>query len=126
MSRKNLTVSIVVAALFAVASMTSPTTAQVPVKKNGNGQKGSGGTAVAHYAGGARVGDPSVARKAPDARLYRTGLNSTEPTLGVTEDNKVFYSAFQTNTRVEVMRSSDEGNTWDVVSPKFPGGRNAQ
>jgi hypothetical protein len=90
------------------------------------GQAGSGGKAVAHHLGGAPIHSRRITRKAPDARLYRPGLNSTEPTLGVTENNDVFYSSFQTNTRIEVVRSSDEGKTWDIVSPKFPGGRNAQ
>lgn len=88
--------------------------------------EGSGGRAVAHHAGGAPIKSPAVLRKAPSAEMFRVGLNSSEPTLGVNEDNEVFYVAFQTNTRVEVVKSSDEGKTWDIVSPKFPNGRNAQ
>lgn len=90
------------------------------------GQEGSGGRAVAHHAGGKRITTPAVVAKAPDALLYPTGMKSAEPTLGLTKDGDVFFSAFQTNARVEVLRSADEGKTWDIVSPQFAEGRNAQ
>ncbi len=85
----------------------------------------SGGRAVAHHEGGAKIGG-AIAKKAPDAALDAIGLNASEPTLGVTDDGDVFYTAFQTNTRIEVVRSADEGETWKVVSPSFAPGRNAQ
>ncbi len=90
------------------------------------GQEGSGGRAVAHYANGRPVTSPALKRRAPDARLFRIGMTSVEPTLGVTENGDAFYSAFQSNFRIEVVRSKDGGKSWDIVSPKFPGGRNAQ
>jgi hypothetical protein len=68
----------------------------------------------------------AITSKAPSAKLHRIGMNSTEPTLGVAQDGTVFTSAFQSNTRIEVLRSEDDGNTWDVVSPTLPNGRNAQ
>ncbi len=82
----------------------------------------SGGKAVAHRAGGKAV----AARNAPTAVANFIGLPAGEPTLGVTGKGNVFYTAIQTNTRVEVVRSSDEGKTWELTSPKLPNGRNAQ
>ncbi|HYI45197.1 MAG TPA: sialidase family protein [Actinomycetota bacterium] len=116
--------SVLLGILVAALLATGPSTPSA--EAGATGKKGSGGKAVAHHIGGAPIRSAKVTRKAPSARLYRPGLNSTEPTLGVTEDNEVFYSTFQSNTRIEVVRSSDEGKTWDIVSPKFPGGRNAQ
>lgn len=86
----------------------------------------AGGRAVAHHDGGRRVALPSVARRAPRPALFSLGVNAAEPTLGVTEDNDVFYTAFQTNARIDILKSADEGETWDVVSPTFAGQRNAQ
>ncbi|MDQ3984890.1 MAG: glycoside hydrolase [Actinomycetota bacterium] len=48
-----------------------------------------------------------------------------EPTLGVTRNGDVFYTALQDSTRVEIMRSTDGGKVWDVVSPTLPTGGNA-
>lgn len=89
---------------------------------------GSGGRAAAHHKGGRRI---LGAAPGPDARLYRlqvegAPLNAGEPTLGVTNKGKIFYTAFQGNTRIEILKSADDGRSWDVVSPKFPNGRNAQ
>ncbi len=123
---RRATVLASICALLASSLVWSTATrAQEPVK-NGDGQKGSGGRAVAHYPGGAPIHSKAIRAKAPDARLYRAGMNSTEPTLGVNEKGDVFYSAFQTNTRIEVLKSTDHGNTWDIVSPKLPNGRNSQ
>lgn len=97
-----------------------------PVATAGDvGQPGSGGKAVAYYPGGARA-HGKAARQAPDARLYRVGLNASEPSLGLTEKGNIFYTAFQGNNRIDVVRSDDQGKSWDVVSPKLPGGHNAQ
>jgi hypothetical protein len=93
---------------------------------SGKRSDGSGGRAVAHHSGGRRVDAPAVTSNAPDARLFRIGMNSGEPTVGVTKDGSVFTVAIQTNFRIEVVRSPDRGKSWNVVSPKFPGGRNAQ
>lgn len=82
---------------------------------------GSGGKAVAHRAGGEKL--QLSGADAPDARLSRLGVTSGEPTIGVTNNGWVFTSAFQTNTRVLVMRSKDQGKTWEDVSPNI-GGRN--
>ena len=92
------------------------------------GDEGSGGRAVAHRAGGTRVD----AGRPPVSKLFRIkdaqglAVNAGEPTLGVTNDDNIFYTAIQGNTRVEVLRSTNEGRSWEVVSPKLPNGRNAQ
>lgn len=92
------------------------------------GEDGSGGRAVAHHAGGVPI---LGAKPGPDARLHRividkAAIGSGEPTLGVTNEGNIFYTAIQSNTRVEVLRSTNDGERWEVVSPKFPNGRNAQ
>jgi hypothetical protein len=86
------------------------------------GVEGAGGKGVAHYAGGKKLHRSDV----PTSRLFRVGLTAGEPTIGVTHDNNVYYVAIQANTRVEVLKSADQGGTWDIVSPKLPSGRNAQ
>jgi hypothetical protein len=114
-------------ALFAtlvVAMLAAPQSAP-PADAGVVGEDGAGGRAVAHRSDGRRVKSASLARQAPDSRLYRIGLNAGEPTLGQTKKGNVFYTAIQTNTRVEIVRSSDQGKTWKIVSPKI-GTRNAQ
>lgn len=86
------------------------------------GTDGAGGKAVAHHAGGHKIQRADL----PSSRLFRVGLPSGEPTLGVTNEGNVFTVAIQSNTRVEVLRSKDQGATWKIVSPTFPNGRNAQ
>jgi hypothetical protein len=112
----------IVLVALAAGSVTKPAEA----KGNGNGTKGAGGKAVAHYADGVPVRSAALKRKAPEARLFRVGLNSAEPTLGVTENGQVFYSALQSNFRIEVVRSKNGGRTWEIVSPQLPNGRNSQ
>lgn len=104
---------------FAIGALWGP---GLSAKGRQNGLEGAGGPAVAHYAGGQELNGRSV----PSARLYRIGIPSGEPTLGVTNEGNVFTVAIQTNTRVEIMRSKNEGGTWEIVSPKLPNGRNAQ
>lgn len=84
----------------------------------------SGGRAVAHR-DGKKVTAPAVIREAPVAKISRMGINSGEPTIGVTNAGNVFSAAIQSNTRVEVMRSTDRGKSWEIASPNI-GGRNTQ
>jgi hypothetical protein len=86
----------------------------------------SGGRAIAHREGGSRVA--SQEGRAPVAQLSRiridgVPINAVEPTLGLTKDGDIFYTAFQTNTRIEVAHSGDGGQSWDLRSPEV-GGRN--
>lgn len=75
-----------------------------------------GGLTVAHRAGGKPT--PSD-RNAPRVVVSRTGYEAGEPTLGVTQKGDIFYVAFRDNLRVEVLRSRNEGRSWEVVSPNF-------
>lgn len=71
---------------------------------------------VAHYAGAIPAGDP------PDVHpcLHPTGINSDEPTIGVTEDGAVFTNGFSSGPE-EILRSTDEGATWTRVTPQIAG-----
>ncbi|MGH2697881.1 MAG: sialidase family protein [Actinomycetota bacterium] len=80
------------------------------------------GKSVAHRGGGKRA--TSSAAKGPKAVLYRTGFPGAEPTLGATEDGTVFTVSWEPSTQVDVLRSSDEGRTWERISPQLPGGEN--
>ena len=87
-----------------------------------SGQAGSGERAVVHHSGARPITDPSLRSAAPDARLFRTGMTAIEPTLGVTNKGSVFYTGMNTAPfRPEVMRSKDDGSTWEIVSPKQGG-----
>jgi hypothetical protein len=113
---------IALAIVFAMAFTALPRVSYA----DASGDDGSGGKAVAHYPGGAKA--PSAQKNAPSAQLSRinidgTVLNGVEPTLGLTKNGDVFYTAFQTNTRIEVAHSADNGKTWDLRSPKI-GNRN--
>ncbi len=92
-----------------------------PTRRNGNGQWGSGGRAVAHHAGGDRINAKRVVAAAPDARFYRLGINGWEPTIGVDDKGRIFYQARNTNLEPQVMRSTNEGHTWKIVSPTIAG-----
>jgi hypothetical protein len=93
------------------------------------GSDGSGGRAVAHHPGGALVSSRAVTSRSPDARLHRVRvkgqqLNAAEPTLGLTRNGDLYYTAFQSNLRIDVVKSRDDGHSWRIVSPDL-GGRNA-
>jgi hypothetical protein len=79
----------------------------------------SGGRALAHHAEGRVIKARSVTKAAPEAELYNVGHNAIEPTLGITKRGDVFYTA--AGARNEVLRSSDAGKTWEVVSPQLAG-----
>lgn len=115
--------SAAVAAAAALVAFGSVVTSDGPSATAGQkGIEGAGGKAVAHFAGGKKIERPNP----PTARLFRVGLPAAEPTIGVTNEDNLYFVAFQTNTRVEVLKSSDQGKKWKIVSPKLPNGRNAQ
>ena len=89
------------------------------------GGDGSGGRAVAHHAGGQKIRDRQITSKAPEAKLYFVGKEAIEPTMGVTKEGQMFYTAFQSNTQIFVMRSGDGGRTWEDESPRLAGATNA-
>jgi hypothetical protein len=92
-----------------------------PDRKNGDGQKLSAGRAVAHYAGGVPITDNKIVSKAPDGRFYRLGINGWEPSMGVDSKGRIFYQARNADLRPQVMRSTNEGDTWEMVSPMIAG-----
>ena len=107
-------------------SFLAPNEDGFPKRKNGNGQWHSGGRAVAHHPGGVEITDPSITSKAPDARFYRLGINGWEPSIGVDDKGRIFYQARNADLEPHVVRSTNEGHTWEVVSPTLPGGAPAQ
>src|SRR5688500_15449184 len=92
-----------------------------PVRKNGSGQWHSGGRALAHHAGGVTITDPAITSKAPDGRFYRLGINGWEPSLGVDDKGRIFYQARNADLEPHVVRSTNEGHTWEIVSPNVGG-----
>lgn len=83
---------------------------------------GNDQTATAHWGGGRQTG--SAPPRALKAVLYRTGFPGAEPTLGVARNGTVFVNSWEPSTQVDVLRSSDEGETWERVSPQLPGEQN--
>ncbi|HWC14770.1 MAG TPA: sialidase family protein [Actinomycetota bacterium] len=118
LARFSLFTSFVVALAFAGSSLPGSQVATA-------GGDGSGGRAVAHHGGGKRIASKAAASKAPDARLYQVGKNAIEPTMGLTKNGELVYTAFESSTSIYVMRSADGGRTWDDKSPKLPSGQNA-
>ena len=113
---------LVLASLVAIFALSFSALPQV--RPAAAAQDGSGGKAVAHRSGGRKVA--SAQTKAPRADLHRINvkgvpINAVEPTLGLTKDGDIFYTAFQSNTRIEVVHSGDEGRTWDIRSPQIAG-----
>ena len=92
-----------------------------PTRRNGNGQKLSGGRAVAHHAGGIKITSESVTRRSPDGRFFRLGINGWEPTIGVDDKGRVFYQARNADLAPQVVRSTNSGDTWKIVSPTIGG-----
>ena len=87
--------------------------------------KGSGGKAVAHYAGGKRIKALSIKRKAPKAQLSDLKHGAAEPTIAFDKKGNAFVPALEVGARntVDVLRSSDNGRSWKNVSPNL-GGQN--
>jgi hypothetical protein len=96
-----------------------------PARKNRDGQWHSGGRAIAHHAGGVVITAGSVTSKAPDGRFYRLGINGWEPTIGVDDEGRIFYQARNADLEPHVVRSTNQGHTWKIVSPTI-GGQPAQ
>ena len=89
-----------------------------PVRHGGvspdpSGRQGAGGAAVAHRGGGVPVASDRIAAAAPQARLFRTGYDAWEPTMGVTKKG-VFFNPLGENGSY-VARSTDGGKSWKTV-----------
>ena len=82
------------------------------------GSDGSGGKAVAHRAGGKKVS----AGNRPDAKLHSVGgAQAIEPTIGINKKGHVFYTAASWIQDVDVWKSTDDGESWKLVSPTIAG-----
>ncbi|HET7483333.1 MAG TPA: sialidase family protein [Actinomycetota bacterium] len=77
------------------------------------GQLGSGPRAVAYHSGGPVLRSRTLG--APDARLFRTGFSSWEPTMGVTGSGNVYFNATSDGGGGLIVRSTDGGKTWKAV-----------
>jgi hypothetical protein len=62
-----------------------------------------------------------VTSQAPDGRFYRLGINGWEPTIGVDDKGRIFYQARHATLEPHVVRSTNEGHTWKIVSPMLAG-----
>lgn len=109
--RRVLTTSLLLAAV-ATALLAGPsgTTALA------DGEPGSLG--VAHKADGKIV----AAKKVPSGVMYRVGADAIEPTIGINKKGVLFYTAAGGVNGVDVFRSSDGGETWQLASPTLAGG----
>ncbi len=110
-------VGVTAVAALAVAMTTVPA-----VRRADAGPEPSGGRAVAHHAGGKVIAAPAVKAHAPQARLYSTGKNALEPTMGVTRKGDVFAVGVQGAGPV-IVRSRNGGRSWEEVSPSVAGVR---
>src|SRR3954447_8831976 len=81
---------------------------------NTDGLAGSGSAAIAYHPGGERVTAPKAA---PTARLWRTGYGGWEPTFGLNSKGTIFYNARNSNVDPGVVRSKDDGKTWEPIPP---------
>ena len=106
-------------ALIALVLITAPSPVGPTAAKSAGG---SGGKAVAHYAGGKRIGG-AIARKAPTAQLSRLDHGAGEPTIAFNKKGDAFVPAAEIALRntVDVMRTQDNGKTWKNVSPQLGG-----
>lgn len=63
-------------------------------------------------------------RKAPKVKVFQTGTNAFEPTIGINSKGSVFFlgadGAQWPLFPSQTMRTSDNGKTWDDVTPKAP------
>jgi hypothetical protein len=112
----------IVLALIALVLITAPGPVGPTAAKSG--ATGAGGKAVAHFAGGKRIGG-AIAKKAPKAQLSRLNHGAGEPTIAFNKKGDAFIPAAEIALRntVDVLRTQDNGKTWKNVSPNL-GGQN--
>lgn len=77
--------------------------------------------AVAHHPDGRPLRLASVPTRLPRPRLFGVGRTAIEPTIGATKNGDLFYTAFASNMRIDVLRSRNGAKRWDVVSPAVEG-----
>ncbi len=116
-------------ASIAVVLLLGLTGGQDPVvAKAKKGKPTSGGTAVAHHQ------DAKVLKGAqlkgldiPEAALYDIGADAAEPTIAIDSKGNLFITAsdldadpaaLNPGNQVDIMRSTNDGKSWEVVSPR--------
>ncbi|HVM36216.1 MAG TPA: sialidase family protein [Actinomycetota bacterium] len=106
-------VAVVAAAAVAAAWL-------VPAGADKSRTSSRSGPAVAHRSGGKRV---TAGGKRPVAVFQRVGFPAGEPTLAVTKKGDLFFPSIDTSraNHVELLRSTDDGESWDVASPALAG-----
>ena len=114
---RRMRVLVPLAALTALAVTTTSTPSW------SGGPLPSGGKAVAHKANGKRMN----AGGAPTAKLFDVGFPGGEPTLAITKNGDVFFPSIDVNdtNHVEVLKSTNDGKSWKVVSPNLAGATNS-
>jgi hypothetical protein len=79
-----------------------------------------------YYTSGLSFSYKSIApwgSKAPVPCLSLTGVGTGEPTISIAKDGTIFYAPAFTNEGNGVLRSKDNGATWETIIPKFPNGK---
>jgi hypothetical protein len=90
-------------------------TDELLAKGLGRGTKGA--PAVTHRAGERQAGRGSDAR----GTMSSVGQGAYEPSIGVSRSGAVFYNASGGNGSTVVMRTRDEGKTWEPMDISVPG-----
>ena len=84
-----------------------------------------GRTATAYLAGAASsttAGAPADGGAAPEPCFVLTGEGSAESSIGIGSDGTVFFAPAFGPDGNGIVRSKDEGVTWEHLVPRFPGG----
>src|SRR5688500_18226714 len=113
--RRIAAAALAAALVAALTSISSHETAGAGEK----GTEGAGPKAIAHQAGAQVIADN---HRGPSPRLFRVGFGAGESTVGATNEGNVFFVALP-GAASKVLRSSNDGETWEDVSPKLPTGQ---
>lgn len=84
--------------------------------------RATGSAAFAFRPSGAPVDE--LERRRARLEVFRTGAHALEPTLGIDPEGRVFFIGFDGSQwpafPTETMRTSDNGKTWETVTPPVP------
>jgi hypothetical protein len=106
----------------AMLSLTSSPALTQPASKHGRPTSAY----VAFKDGIVILDEPSDAANAPRTSLVETGYGSTEASLAITRDGTIFVAPIFTDQGNGVLRSRDNGATWQPLIPKFSNGKGHQ
>jgi hypothetical protein len=114
-TRRAAVATVAVALIASLTALVAPSSNAVE-----KGREGTGKTAVAHYAGAEVINGN---HRGPDPRLFRVGLAAGEPTVGASNEGNVYFVALP-GAATKVLKSGDEGQSWEDISPTLPTGQN--